>query len=113
VGATDTPIGFVPIEGDLNVDGLEIDPTALLELTVGQAAAWRTEVPLIEEHFAQFGERLPDELRHQLTTWRSGSANHSWGGSGTCPLPAGQHRVELIGNVFVIELERRARATPR
>ena len=68
LSATDSPIGFLPIQGDLNVDGLEIDRTALAELIVGEASAWRNEVPLIEEHFAQFGERLPDELRHQLTT---------------------------------------------
>ncbi len=68
VGATDTPIGSLPIQDDLNVDGLDIDPSALAELIVGHASAWRNEVPLIESHFAQFGERLPDELRHQLTT---------------------------------------------
>ena len=68
VDATDTPIGLLPEQDDLNVDGLEIEEAALAELIVGEASAWRNEVPLIEEHFAQFGERLPGELRHQLTT---------------------------------------------
>ncbi len=27
---------------------------------------WRAEVPLIEEHYAQFGEHIPDELRAEL-----------------------------------------------
>ncbi len=67
VDARDTPIGLLPIQGDLNTDGLEIDPTALAEVIVGEPPAWRNEVPLIEEHFAQFAERLPDELRRQLT----------------------------------------------
>ena len=67
VDARDTPIGLLPIQGDLNTEGLEIDPTALAEVIVGDPSAWRNEVPLIEEHFAQFAERLPDELRRQLT----------------------------------------------
>ena len=66
--APDTPIGFLPTQNDLNLDGLEIDPTALAELIVGDPSAWRNEVPLIEEHFAQFADRLPGELRRQLTT---------------------------------------------
>jgi phosphoenolpyruvate carboxykinase (GTP) len=28
--------------------------------------AWRGEIPLIEEHFAFIGERLPDELADEL-----------------------------------------------
>ena len=29
-------------------------------------AGWRAEVPLIEEHYAQFGDHLPPELRAEL-----------------------------------------------
>jgi phosphoenolpyruvate carboxykinase (GTP) len=28
--------------------------------------AWRSEVPLIEDHYAIFGDRLPHELRDEL-----------------------------------------------
>jgi phosphoenolpyruvate carboxykinase (GTP) len=28
--------------------------------------AWRAELPLIEEHYALFGERLPNEVRDEL-----------------------------------------------
>ena len=27
---------------------------------------WRAEVPSIEEHFAEFGDRIPDALRDEL-----------------------------------------------
>jgi phosphoenolpyruvate carboxykinase (GTP) len=70
VGANGTPIGLLPHQRDLNVAGLEIDATALEELLTGNASAWRKEVPLIEQHFALFGERLPDELHDHLTALR-------------------------------------------
>jgi phosphoenolpyruvate carboxykinase (GTP) len=66
--AVDSPIGRLPTPDALNTDGLAIDSTTLEELLVGDAGAWRKEVPLIEEHFALFGDRLPDELRGQLST---------------------------------------------
>ena len=30
------------------------------------AEAWRTELPLIETHYEQFGDRLPQTLRDEL-----------------------------------------------
>jgi phosphoenolpyruvate carboxykinase (GTP) len=36
------------------------------ELLSVDNAAWKSELPLIEDHYAFIGERLPDELRHQL-----------------------------------------------
>jgi len=68
INAIDTPIGRLPVKADLNVDGLEIDSSSLDALLVGDPAAWREEIPLIEQHFALFGDRLPEELRTQLAT---------------------------------------------
>jgi phosphoenolpyruvate carboxykinase (GTP) len=67
IDATETPIGRLPYQSDLNTDGLEIDPGILDELLVGDASEWRDEAALIEEHFALFGDRLPDELRDNLS----------------------------------------------
>jgi phosphoenolpyruvate carboxykinase (GTP) len=67
VDATETPIGRLPYQSDLNIDGLEIDSSILEELLVGDASAWRDEVALIDDHFALFGDRLPDELRDHLS----------------------------------------------
>ena len=65
-GATDTAIGRMPAEGSLDIEGLEIGSEQLEELLQVDEAGWRAELPLIEEHFAQFGDRLPDALRAQL-----------------------------------------------
>jgi phosphoenolpyruvate carboxykinase (GTP) len=47
-------------------DGLEINSESFNELLAVDISAWRDEVPLIEQHYAQFGDRLPRELRDQL-----------------------------------------------
>jgi len=65
-GAKDTPIGLMPMEGDLDLAGLDIRDGNLKELMNVDIAAWKAEVPDIEKHFAVFGERLPERLRVQL-----------------------------------------------
>ncbi len=64
--ATNTAIGRLPAAGALNLDGLTLAPGALETLTSVDEEAWRTELPSIEEHYAQFGERLPAELHDEL-----------------------------------------------
>jgi phosphoenolpyruvate carboxykinase (GTP) len=64
--ARDTPIGRVPEAGALPLDGLQLVPGALDELLDVDADSWRTELPLIEQHYDQFGDRLPQALRDEL-----------------------------------------------
>jgi phosphoenolpyruvate carboxykinase (GTP) len=64
--ARDTQIGRVPEAGALPLDGLTLAPGALDELLSVDADSWRTELPLIEEHYEQFGDRLPQALRDEL-----------------------------------------------
>ena len=64
--ARDTQIGRLPADGALETSGLDVSAAALDELLSVDAEAWRAEVPLIEEHYAQFGDRLPVALREQL-----------------------------------------------
>jgi phosphoenolpyruvate carboxykinase (GTP) len=64
--ATETPIGYVPTRDALPTDGLDLPEAALAELLRVDPDEWRGEIPLIEEHFAVFGARLPGELRRQL-----------------------------------------------
>ena len=45
--------------------------TSSRELLDVDAASWRAEVPLIEEHLAQFGDRLPPALRAELDALRT------------------------------------------
>ena len=64
--ARDTPIGRLPAAGALETDGLDVSEAALAELLSVDVDAWRAEVPLIEEHYALFGDRLPNALHEQL-----------------------------------------------
>ncbi|MHB1416484.1 MAG: phosphoenolpyruvate carboxykinase (GTP) [Chloroflexota bacterium] len=61
-----TPVGLLPQEGDLDLGGLDIPQDNVRELLRIDEEAWRAEVPDIEQHFAQFGDRLPERLRRQL-----------------------------------------------
>jgi phosphoenolpyruvate carboxykinase (GTP) len=66
--AADTPIGRVPAKGALDLTGLDLSERALDELLEVDPHLWREQLPQVREHFAQFGDRLPGELRRQLET---------------------------------------------
>jgi phosphoenolpyruvate carboxykinase (GTP) len=65
-GARDTAIGLVPTADALDTAGLQITDAALQRLLTVDCGAWKQELPLIAEHFATFGDRLPKELQQQL-----------------------------------------------
>ena len=46
--------------------GLSIAPEDMDELLRVDVTAWRAEVPDIQRHFAQFGERLPQRMADQV-----------------------------------------------
>jgi phosphoenolpyruvate carboxykinase (GTP) len=64
--AEETPIGNVPAPGALNVDGLAVSEEELAELFRVDPGEWKVELPAMHQHFARFGEHLPDELHEQL-----------------------------------------------
>ena len=66
VGAVETPIGLMPRQEDLDLTGLAQSAVDLQELLRVDREAWKGEVADIERSFAQFGDRLPERLRHQL-----------------------------------------------
>jgi len=68
-----TPIGIVPSAEDLDLEGLDVDPSDVNEALAVNADEWREELPLIEEWFEFVGEKLPtgikdefDALKHRL-----------------------------------------------
>jgi phosphoenolpyruvate carboxykinase (GTP) len=65
--AVDTAIGRLPAPGAIDTAGLSLSDGAMDELRAVDTESWRNEVPLIEQHFAKFADRLPAELRAQLT----------------------------------------------
>jgi phosphoenolpyruvate carboxykinase (GTP) len=64
--AVDTPIGRLPAEGALDTKGLKVDAADLKELTSVDKEGWKAELPLIREHFATFGAKLPKALADEL-----------------------------------------------
>jgi phosphoenolpyruvate carboxykinase (GTP) len=66
VGATESAIGLMPKDNDLDLSGLAIDPENLKELMSVKAEEWNAEIPDIEAHYALFGKRLPQKLKDQL-----------------------------------------------
>jgi phosphoenolpyruvate carboxykinase (GTP) len=64
--AMDTPIGRLPAPGALDLSNLDVLPAAIDDLLKVDIDAWLGEIPLIREHFGQFGDRLPAPLRQEL-----------------------------------------------
>jgi phosphoenolpyruvate carboxykinase (GTP) len=68
LGATQTPLGYIPTPTGLNVDGL--DDISLDELFAIDRDAWLAEADDTETFFDGFDGRVPDELYGQLETLR-------------------------------------------
>jgi len=66
--AVETPIGWVPAPGAIDIEGVDVSKEDLEELLRVDDDEWRAEVPLIREHYAVFGDRLPDELNQAVDT---------------------------------------------
>jgi len=74
--ATETPIGYVPTKGSLNLDGLDISDSTLDQLVEVNHDPWVDELEHMQKFFDQFGYDLPEEfveeqqaLKHRLGTW--------------------------------------------
>ena len=66
VDAVDSPIGYLPKAEDINIEGLDITIDTVKELLTVDKNNWIEEVKGIEEFYAQFGDRLPAELKEEL-----------------------------------------------
>jgi phosphoenolpyruvate carboxykinase (GTP) len=68
--AVETPVGYVPADGSLDVSGLDLSAADLAAATSVHAAEWRDELPQIEEWFATIGEQLPSGMHDELDALR-------------------------------------------
>jgi phosphoenolpyruvate carboxykinase (GTP) len=66
VHAVDTPIGRLPEPADLDTNGLDLSPTDLAKLLHVDLEGWHAELASIREHFARFGNHLPDGLNREV-----------------------------------------------
>jgi phosphoenolpyruvate carboxykinase (GTP) len=68
--AVDTSIGKLPLvgEGGIDIEGLDVTTEAMRELLKVDVSGWKEQLPQMHEHYAKFGEKLPEALRAQLRT---------------------------------------------
>ncbi|WP_403020266.1 phosphoenolpyruvate carboxykinase (GTP) [Salinibacterium sp. GXW1014] len=69
--ARETPLGYAPSEGALNIDGLDLSDEQMQELFAIDPESWLAEIEDTEQFFAQFGEKLPAQLSEQLSELRT------------------------------------------
>ena len=69
--AVETPIGYVPAPGSLDVDGLDLTEEQLAQALAVDADEWRAELPQIQEWFEKFGDDLPAVLWSELDTLKA------------------------------------------
>ena len=64
--AVKTPIGYMPSPDAIDTDGLDISAAEMAALLHVDKQLWLANLALIKEHYAGFGDRLPQKLRQQL-----------------------------------------------
>ncbi|MDD5289163.1 MAG: phosphoenolpyruvate carboxykinase (GTP) [Dehalococcoidales bacterium] len=66
IGASKTPIGYLPNGDDMDFSGLDIPQENVRELFRVDTELWKLEITKMEKFFSQFGDRLPKRLRNQF-----------------------------------------------
>ncbi len=72
--AVETPIGFLPAQGAIDMDGLEMSAADMAALLSVDPADWVQEAEAIGEYYAKFGSRLPAPLAARLAQMKSALA---------------------------------------
>ena len=69
--AVETPIGFVPAEGSLDLNGLDVTASDLEDALKVDAAEWESELAGIDEWYERFGDSLPAEMSAELSSLKA------------------------------------------
>jgi phosphoenolpyruvate carboxykinase (GTP) len=64
--AEDSLLGLVPAAGEIDIDGLDLTEDEMRELRSVDPDDLHDQIPQMQQHFAQFGDRLPDRIRAQM-----------------------------------------------
>lgn len=64
--ATRTSIGYLPSPSDIDISGLDISDEDMNGLLSIDAEGWKSALPQMRDHYAQFGEKLPTKLAMAL-----------------------------------------------
>ncbi len=65
--ANETAIGYVPNAEDIDLTGLDFDIETLKGIVEVDNDLWKAELSGISEFYAKFGDKLPEELKKQLS----------------------------------------------
>ena len=71
VDAVETPIGYVPGPGALDIEGLDLTPGQVKKALAVDVDEWKAEIPQINEWFEKFGDKLPAVLWTELDTLKA------------------------------------------
>lgn len=66
VDAQKTPVGYIPLEKDINLDGSGVSESTLKDLLTIDKNLWEKETENIRTFYKMFGENLPEELKTEL-----------------------------------------------
>ena len=69
--AVETPIGFVPAAGAMDLDGLGLSTEAVEKALEVDVEEWKAELPLIEEWLDRVGDKVPAVLWAELDGLRA------------------------------------------
>jgi len=64
--AKKTPVGFVPVEGAVDTNGLNVKPEAMQELFKIQPNEWKNDIVSMKKFLSQFGEKVPKGISEEL-----------------------------------------------
>ena len=70
VDAVESPIGLLPRPEDIDTDGLGVTPEDMGRVLAMDRDQWAQELPLLQDWFAMFGEKLPPAMRDELDRLR-------------------------------------------
>ena len=69
--AVETPIGYVPAPGAIDIEGLDVTDEAMAAALAVDTEEWTAEIPQITEWFEKFGDYLPAVLWTELDSLKA------------------------------------------
>ena len=61
-----TDIGYLPAPSDIDINGLDVNMSDLETILSVDVDGWKSAIPQIKDHYAQFGGKLPSALASKL-----------------------------------------------
>lgn len=72
--ATKTPLGRIPAIGQLDLRGVDVEPAAVAQALIIDAAAWQLEVDVLSHYLGTYGDDLPEVFLKEFAALKKGLA---------------------------------------